>query len=111
METQADEATTEPTGQNSPVLNENNFTNVIEIGHENKPHSVSDQGSLSEVTETECRRSTRERKLNQKGKEYILDLKRNIFKQTKCCLVDKLSSLKTEVSTLKGSSLHTKLNN
>ena len=103
METQADEAATEPTGQNSPVLNENNFTNVIEIGHENKPHSVSDQGSLSEVTE--CRRSTRERKLNQKGKEYILELKRNIFKQTKCCLVDKLSSLKTEVSTLEGSSI------
>ncbi|CAB4026322.1 Hypothetical predicted protein [Paramuricea clavata] len=58
METQADEATTEPTGQNSPVLNEDNFTNVFEIRQENKPHS--DQGSLSEVTE--CRRSTRETK-------------------------------------------------
>lgn len=48
MEPQADEATTEPTSQNSPVLDENNFTNLIEIGHEN---THSKQGSSQSVVE------------------------------------------------------------
>ena len=88
MENQVDETTSEKNRQEpSTGLASSENINMFESKNE-----VAHASDLSEVTE--LRRSTRERKLTEKGRDYLLELKINIYEQTKCCLNDKLSCLK-----------------
>ena len=93
METQVDGTTSEKTRRESQLQTgiasyEDTCIKLCESKDE-----VANSSDSSEVTEF-CR-SKRERKLTEKGRDYLLELKTNIYKQTKSCLIDKLLYLKT----------------
>ena len=95
METQVDGTTSEKTCRESQLQTgiasyEDTCIKLCESKDE-----VANSSDSSEVTE--FRRSKRERKLT--------ELKTNIYKQTKSCLIDKLLYLKTEVNSIDTASI------
>ena len=64
---------------------------------------ATNKGDSSKVAEFS--KSQRERKLTEKGRDYLLELKTNIYKQTKSCLTGKLLYLKSEVNSIDTTSL------